>query len=70
MVVAKGAREGVTTADTHVVRDDERVTELARMLGGDPESDVSRAHARELLDAAAVSAPARRAAGGRRARRA
>jgi hypothetical protein len=28
------------------------VTELARMLGGDPESDVSRAHARELLETA------------------
>jgi DNA repair protein RecN (Recombination protein N) len=70
VVVTKGAREGVTTADTRVVRDDERITELARMLGGDPESDVSRAHARELLDAATVSAPARRAAGGRRARRA
>jgi hypothetical protein len=30
-----------------------RVTELARMLGGDPESEVSRAHARELLESAA-----------------
>lgn len=36
---------------------DERVTEIARMLGGDPESDVSLAHARELLSAAAHDAP-------------
>ena len=34
-----------------------RVTEIARMLGGDPESDVSRAHARELLESAAVVPP-------------
>lgn len=33
---------------------DERVRELARMLGGDPESDVSRSHAEELLSAARV----------------
>jgi hypothetical protein len=44
------------------------------MLGGDPESDVSRAHARELLETAAilgadvaVAAPAARAT--RRAKR-
>ena len=30
----------------------DRVTEVARMLGGDPASKVSRAHARELLEAA------------------
>ncbi|MGI8499014.1 MAG: DNA repair protein RecN [Gemmatimonadaceae bacterium] len=49
ITVAKGARGGVTTADTLLVSGEARVTELARMLGGDPESDVSRAHARELL---------------------
>ena len=31
---------------------DERVRELARMLGGDPDSAPSLEHARELLDAA------------------
>jgi len=31
------------------------VAEVARMLGGDPESEVSRAHARELLDSAATA---------------
>jgi DNA repair protein RecN (Recombination protein N) len=53
IVVEKGARGGITTADTRVVTGAERVTEVARLLGGDPESDVSQAHARELLDAAA-----------------
>ncbi|HTI62961.1 MAG TPA: DNA repair protein RecN [Gemmatimonadaceae bacterium] len=68
IVVSKGARGGVTTADVMVVSDDDRVTEVARMLGGDPDSAVSRAHARELLEnasasgqpAVAPSAPARR----------
>jgi DNA repair protein RecN (Recombination protein N) len=53
IVVAKGAREGVTTADICVLSADDRITEIARMLGGDPESKASRAHARELLQAAA-----------------
>jgi len=54
IVVAKGARGGVTTADVTVLNGDQRVTEVARMLGGDPESDVSRLHAQELLDSAAA----------------
>ncbi|HEU4630856.1 MAG TPA: DNA repair protein RecN [Gemmatimonadaceae bacterium] len=53
ILVAKGARGGVTTADVRVLSGDERVHEVARMLGGDPESEVSRAHARELLESAA-----------------
>lgn len=56
ILVSKGARGGVTTADVTVLAGDSRVHEIARMLGGDPESEVSQAHARELLDA--VSAPA------------
>ena len=55
ILVAKGARGGVTTADVTVLEGDPRVTEIARMLGGDPESDVSRAHARELLESAAAA---------------
>lgn len=58
IMVSKGARGGVTTADVAVLEGDARVTEIARMLGGDPESDVSRAHARELLDSAADLPPA------------
>jgi DNA repair protein RecN (Recombination protein N) len=52
IVVEKGARGGITTADTRVVGGDERMIEVARLLGGDPESEVSLAHARELLSAA------------------
>jgi DNA repair protein RecN (Recombination protein N) len=51
IVVSKGARGGVTTADVAIVADDERVVEVARMLGGDAESATSRAHATELLKA-------------------
>ena len=54
IVIAKGARDGVTTADISVLSPGDRVAEIARMLGGDPESRASRAHARELLQAAAL----------------
>ena len=63
IVVTKGAREGVTAADVRVVEANDRINEIARMLGGDPESSVSRAHARELLGKGAQSG--RRARGGR-----
>jgi DNA repair protein RecN (Recombination protein N) len=49
IVVTKSAVGTVTTADTQVVVDAQRVAEVARMLGGDAEREVSRAHARELL---------------------
>ena len=52
IVVAKGAKGGVTTADITVLEGTTRVNEIARMLGGDPESKVSRAHAKELLESA------------------
>jgi len=64
ILVAKGARGGVTTADVTVLTGSERVTEIARMLGGDPESDVSRAHANELLESAASPELAGTTAGG------
>ena len=57
IVVSKGARDGVTTADIGVVAEDARVEEIARMLGGDAESAVSREHARELLASAAAPPP-------------
>lgn len=53
IVVAKAAKGGVTTADVTALEGPTRVVEIARMLGGDPESKVSRAHARELLESAA-----------------
>ena len=49
IVVHKSAVGTVTTSDTTVVTDDARVVEIARMLGGDADREVSRAHARELL---------------------
>ena len=49
ILVTKGAREGVTAADVVSLGGAERVQEIARMLGGDPESATSRAHAAELL---------------------
>jgi DNA repair protein RecN (Recombination protein N) len=52
IVVAKGAKGGITTADISVLEGTSRVNEIARMLGGDPESKVSRAHAKELLESA------------------
>jgi DNA repair protein RecN (Recombination protein N) len=58
ILVSKGARGGVTTADVTVLDEDARVREIARMLGGDPESDVSQAHARELLGAVAATTSA------------
>ena len=57
IVVEKGARAGITTADTRVVDGESRVTEIARLLGGDPESGVSQEHARELLNAANDAPP-------------
>ena len=56
IVVAKGAKSGVTTADITVLDRTTRVAEIARMLGGDPESKVSRAHAKELIESAAANA--------------
>jgi DNA repair protein RecN (Recombination protein N) len=53
MVVAKGAKGGVTTADITLLSGNQRIAEIARMLGGDPESKVSRAHAKELMETAA-----------------
>jgi DNA repair protein RecN (Recombination protein N) len=53
IVVAKGAKGGVTSADITVLEGSSRVNEIARMLGGDPDSKISRAHAKELLQTAA-----------------
>ncbi|SOD04253.1 DNA replication and repair protein RecN [bacterium JGI 053] len=48
--VSKAERGGRTATEVDVLADDERVREIARMLGGDPESAVSLEHARELLE--------------------
>ena len=55
IVVAKGDKGGVTTADIKVLSQRDRITEIARMLGGDPDSQISRAHAKELLTEAGLA---------------
>lgn len=49
LLVEKVVREGTTLTRVNELKGEERVRELARMLGGDPESGVSIEHAREML---------------------
>ena len=51
--VSKAAAGGATRCRVTVLEDDERVEELARMLGGVTISDATRRHAREMLRSAA-----------------
>ena len=55
-VVAKRTEGGSTRSDVNAVRGEDRVAEVARMLGGERLSGTSRAHAQELL-AVATTAP-------------
>ncbi|MFD1213159.1 DNA repair protein RecN, partial [Arthrobacter sp. GCM10027362] len=48
----KDNSEGVTASDVTLLTDEERVTELARMLAGQEESQSARAHALELIEGA------------------
>jgi DNA repair protein RecN (Recombination protein N) len=68
LLVEKAARDGVTSAAVRPLGGDARVQEIARMLGGDPESAKSRAHARELLAAGPANSPTPSGKGARRAR--
>jgi DNA repair ATPase RecN len=52
LVVSKQPRGGIATSDVQVIHGEDRVTELARMLG-DAEGNAARQHARALLDARA-----------------
>ena len=52
LLVRKADRGGITATDVQPLDGSERVRELARLLGGDPESEVSMEHARELLGTA------------------
>ena len=49
LLVLKGEVGGMSRTGLEELQGDERVRELARMLGGDPESETSLDHARELL---------------------
>jgi DNA repair protein RecN (Recombination protein N) len=48
LVVSKEAREGLATSDVLAIHGEDRVTEIARMLG-DAEGDAARRHAQALL---------------------
>lgn len=47
--IEKGESDGMTTTSLVRLEGEARVVEIARMLGGDPDSRLSRDHARELL---------------------
>jgi DNA repair protein RecN (Recombination protein N) len=49
LVAAKSTRDGRSVTEVRVVDGEERVREVSRLLGGDPERDVSRHHAEEML---------------------
>jgi DNA repair protein RecN (Recombination protein N) len=49
LLVEKFEQEGTTLTHVHELAVEDRIKELARMLGGDPESATSLEHARELL---------------------
>jgi DNA repair protein RecN (Recombination protein N) len=51
--VSKTAHAGAVRSQVLALPEDERVRELARMLGGDVQSDASIAHAREMRSLAA-----------------
>ncbi len=51
LLVEKSDGDGLAATDVKGLTGDARVREIARMLGGDPESETSRDHAREMLAA-------------------
>jgi DNA repair protein RecN (Recombination protein N) len=48
LVVSKEARGGIATSDVQLIHGEDRVNEVARMLG-DAEGDAARRHAQALL---------------------
>ncbi len=56
LLVEKNQGEDTTVAGVRLLDGEGRVEEVARMLGGDPESKTSRQHAREMLAAWRVPA--------------
>jgi DNA repair protein RecN (Recombination protein N) len=50
LLVEKREGDGLAATTVDALEGEARVREIARMLGGDPESETSRVHARELLD--------------------
>jgi len=56
LVVSKEARRGIATSDVEVLHGEDRVHELARMLG-DAEGDAARRHAQAMLRRERVTKP-------------
>jgi DNA repair protein RecN (Recombination protein N) len=54
VVVEKATDGSVTRSQVHRVDGDDRVAEIARLLSGQEQSDVARAHAIELLEGSSV----------------
>lgn len=50
VLVEKADREGLAAATVRVISAEDRIREIARLLGGDPHSSASLAHARELVE--------------------
>lgn len=50
LVVSKAARRGIATSDVQQIHGEDRITEVARMLG-DPDAETARRHAEALLRA-------------------
>jgi DNA repair protein RecN (Recombination protein N) len=55
LAVSKEARRGIATSDVQVLHGEDRINEIARMLG-DAEGDAARRHAQALLRAPATKA--------------
>jgi DNA repair protein RecN (Recombination protein N) len=55
--VTKSVRAGRTRATVGALKADERIEEIARMLGGDPPTAAALGHARELVSGAARTRP-------------
>ncbi len=54
LVVSKEARRGIATSDVQVLHGEDRISEIARMLG-DAEGDAARRHAQSMLHPSAAS---------------
>ncbi len=62
LLVSKAAAKGQVSSQVRVVNGEERVSEIARMLGGEKLSATTLAHAREMLGAAPLKYTGRKAA--------
>ena len=62
LLVSKAAAKGQVSSQVRVVNGEERVSEIARMLGGEKLSATTLAHAREMLGAAPLKSTGRKAA--------